>query len=78
MKKYMGEDEVIKLNEALAKGRTYTVAEIKAMPEDVRVELIDGVVYYQATPTVNHQALLSFLNILDSGFAAGDDHDSSF
>lgn len=40
MKKYMGEDEVIKLNEALAKGRTYTVAEI--------------------------------------GFAAGDDHDSSF
>ena len=46
MKKYMGEEEVLKLNEALAKGRKYTVEEIEAMPENVRVELIDGVIYY--------------------------------
>ena len=62
MKKYMGEEDVLKLNEALAKGRKYTVEEIEAMPENVRVELIDGVIYYQATPSANHQSLLMFLS----------------
>lgn len=62
MKKYMGEEEVMKVNAALADKR-YTVADIEAKPETIRVELIDGVIYYQATPTYNHQKLLLFLNI---------------
>ena len=63
MPRYLSDEEVMKMNEALAKGRKYTVEEIEAMPEDVFVELIDGVLYYQATPTLTHQALLSFLHI---------------
>ena len=63
MPRYMSDEEVIKMNEALAKGRKYTVAEVEAMPEDIRVELIDGTLYYMAMPTERHQDILSFLHV---------------
>ena len=63
MPRYLSDEEVMKMNEALAKGRKYTVEEIEAMPEDVLVELIDGTLYYMATPTEKHQDLLMFLSV---------------
>ena len=35
----------------------YTVEDYYALPDDVRVELIDGVIYDMATPTTTHQIL---------------------
>lgn len=61
MPAYMGEEEVIKKNMALAQEKTYTTDFIEALPEDVRVELIDGQLFYMATPTSTHQGLLGFL-----------------
>lgn len=63
MPRYLSDEEVIKMNEAMAKGRTYTVTEVEAMDEDAFVELIDGRIYYQATPTRTHQGLLMFLSV---------------
>lgn len=37
---------------------TYTEADYYALPEDVRAELIDGQIYYQAAPSRIHQRLL--------------------
>ena len=39
----------------LIKGKTYTVDDIYALPEDERAELIDGQIYYMAPPTRKHQ-----------------------
>lgn len=39
---YMGEEEVIQKNMALAQEKVYTVEDIEALPEGVRAELIDG------------------------------------
>ena len=36
MSGYMGEEEVIKMNEALAEKLTYTVEELESMPEGIR------------------------------------------
>jgi len=36
---------------------TYTYEDFLAIPEDVRVELIDGVIYDMAVPTLAHQAI---------------------
>ena len=35
----------------------HTIADIEALPEDERAELIDGEIYYMATPTRTHQKL---------------------
>jgi hypothetical protein len=43
---------------ALNTERLYTTKDIMALPEGERAELIDGKIYYMATPTVIHQALL--------------------
>lgn len=40
------------------KAKTYTVADIEALPEGERAELIDGEMFMMATPTWAHQALL--------------------
>lgn len=61
MPAYMGEEEVIQKNMALAQEKTYTVDFMEALPEDVRAELIDGQLFYMAAPTSTHQALLAFL-----------------
>lgn len=59
---YMGEEEVIKKNMALEKEKTYTAEYIESLPEDMRVELIDGQLFFMATPMSTHQGLLSFLH----------------
>lgn len=37
----------------LIKGKTYTVDDIYALPEDERAELIDGQIYYMASHLIN-------------------------
>lgn len=39
----------------------YTVEDVLALPEEVRVELIDGYIYDLATPTVKHQRIVGYL-----------------
>ncbi len=43
---------------AIPQKLTYTEADYYALPEDVRAELIDGQIYYQAAPSRIHQRLL--------------------
>lgn len=38
-----------------------TVADMEALPEGTRAELIDGVIYDMAAPTIAHQEIVSFL-----------------
>ena len=38
--------------------RHYTEKDYYEMPDDVRVELIDGEIYYMASPTLTHQRLI--------------------
>ena len=42
--------------------KLYTIADIEALPEGERAELIDGKMYMMATPTATHQLLLNFIN----------------
>ena len=39
-------------------GKSYTVADIEALPEGERAELIDGELFMMASPTLTHQELL--------------------
>ena len=59
---YMGEEEVIQKNMALAQEKVYTVEDIEELPEGVRAELIDGQIYYMAPPTRTHQRLVLSLS----------------
>lgn len=43
--------------------RLYTVADIEALPEGERAELIDGEMFVMASPTLTHQDMLSWLNV---------------
>ncbi len=47
----------------LAHAKTYTEDDYYNIPEDVRAELIDGQIYYQAAPNRTHQKILSALHI---------------
>lgn len=47
----------------LPQEKTYTVEDILALPENVRAELIDGQIYYQAAPSDSHQAISMFLSV---------------
>ena len=40
----------------------YTIRDIEALSENARAELIDGKIYWMATPTTTHQRILNFLN----------------
>lgn len=53
----VGEDEVIRMNLALAEERDFTTEDLTSLPEDVRAELIDGQIFYFAAPKVVHQEL---------------------
>lgn len=46
---------------ALPRQEVYTEDDYYNIPEDVRAELIDGQIYYQAAPSRRHQEILSFL-----------------
>ncbi|MFP3155268.1 Uma2 family endonuclease [Lachnospiraceae bacterium ZAX-1] len=41
--------------------KEYTIKDYESFPEDVRVELIDGQIFYQAAPVQIHQELLGYL-----------------
>ena len=47
--------------EALNREFMYTTDYIEALPEGERAELIDGRIYYMASPTRTHQQLLGYL-----------------
>ncbi|MDO4307367.1 MAG: Uma2 family endonuclease [Eubacteriales bacterium] len=47
---------------ALDTKRLYTTKDIMELPEGVRAELIDGEIFYMATPNTIHQALLRELS----------------
>jgi len=41
----------------------YTMADIEALPEGQRAELLDGELFMMATPTATHQAILMWLSV---------------
>lgn len=43
--------------------RVYTIEDIYALPDEVRAELIDGKLYYMATPTRTHQKLAGGMHL---------------
>ncbi len=57
----MSEEEIMQLNSELAKDKTYTVDYVNSLPGDVRVEVIDGQLFYMGCPTRTHQRLQVFL-----------------
>lgn len=54
---YVGGNTVMKAEE-----KEYTIADIEALPEGERAELIDGKMYMMASPTATHQRIISFLH----------------
>ncbi len=48
---------------ALKQKNFYTENDYYNLPENVRAELIDGQIYFQATPSRIHQEMLSFLHV---------------
>ncbi len=48
--------------DVLRKEQVYTVEDIYALPDGVRAELVDGKIYYMASPGRTHQKISSRLN----------------
>ena len=40
----------------------YTIEDCDKLPEDIRTELIDGVIYYMSSPTIAHQAIAGYVH----------------
>lgn len=53
---YVGGNVVMKQEDVL-----YTIADVEALPDGERAELIDGRMYMMASPTAAHQRMLGFL-----------------
>ena len=51
------------MSQVFAQEKIYTEDDYYNLPEDVRAELIDGRIYYQAAPSRQHQTILSELHI---------------
>ncbi len=53
---------------ALREEEIYTIDDIYALPDGKRAELIDGQIYFMATPSRTHQRVLSsiFVKIANS------------
>lgn len=62
MQAFVGEDEIMKMNAELAVRRDFTVEDIENLSEGVRAELIDGQIFYFASPKTVHQRLLRNLS----------------
>ena len=60
---FVGEEEVMKMNAELAERKDFTVEDIENLPEGVRAELIDGQIFYFASPMTIHQRLLRDLSM---------------
>lgn len=58
---FVGEDEIMQMNTKFSEKQDFTVEDIENLPDDVRAELIDGQIFFMATPTTIHQRLLSKL-----------------
>lgn len=59
---FVGEEEAMKMNAELANRRDFTVEDMEKLPGDVRAELIDGRLFFMATPKAIHQRLLAKLS----------------
>lgn len=46
----------------ISEKKLYTIEDIEALPEGKRAELFDGKMYMMASPTANHQRILSYLH----------------
>lgn len=55
---YVGGNTVMKKEDGL-----YTIADIEALPEGERAELIEGKMYMMSAPTATHQLILNFINV---------------
>lgn len=47
----------------ISEKKLYTIEDIEALPEGKRAELFDGRMYMMASPTANHQRILSYLHV---------------
>ncbi len=54
----VGEEEVIRKNMELADRKNFTAADVDALPEEERAEIIDGQIFLFASPRVVHQRLV--------------------
>lgn len=55
--------EAVPAYENWKKQGEYTIEDYYALPEDVRAELIDGVLYYMSSPSTVHQDIASTIHI---------------
>lgn len=58
----IGREEIFMMIEG-GKKKTYTVADIEALPEGERAELIDGEMFVMDAPTLTHQKILMWLSV---------------
>lgn len=58
---------------AIPQKQVYTEADYYALPEDVRAELIDGQIYYQAAPSRIHQKILSEVHTVINNYIKSKD-----